>query len=92
MRSTRHGDDSGSSGDFRVQDRGRSFEASWADLLSRIRLRPIPGTATERDLIRVVDGEGVPCELIDGVLVEKVLDYRKGVLVGDDLRGQFLRA
>ncbi len=42
---------------------------------SRIRVRPAPGTATERDVIEVHDREGRLCELIDGVLVEKVMGY-----------------
>lgn len=38
----------------------------------RVRLHPLPGEATVEDLIRNNDVEkGVPCELIDGVLVEK---------------------
>jgi Uma2 family endonuclease len=40
--------------------------------LDRIRMHPLPGTATIDDLVRVNDGKrDVPCELIDGVLVEK---------------------
>ncbi|MEX0715939.1 MAG: Uma2 family endonuclease [Planctomycetaceae bacterium] len=42
----------------------------------RIRLHPPPGTATERDVVRVHDLEGRTCELIDGVLV-----YRAGTLL-----------
>lgn len=41
--------------------------------LSRIRLVPTPGTATERDVLDVQHREGVLCELIDGVLVEKTM-------------------
>ena len=37
----------------------------------RVRLSPIPGTATERDLIVENDHNDRICELIDGVLVEK---------------------
>jgi len=37
----------------------------------RIRLFPSPGTATEADLLWVLDHEDRVCELIDGVLVEK---------------------
>lgn len=40
--------------------------------LERIRLRPAPGQATVQDLIRNNDIlKAFPCELIDGVLVEK---------------------
>lgn len=38
----------------------------------RIRLFPSPGTATEADLLWAMDHEDRICELIDGVLVEKV--------------------
>ena len=37
----------------------------------RILLDPPPGTATEADLLRLADGDGPVCELVDGVLVEK---------------------
>lgn len=39
---------------------------------SRVRWKPYPGTATEQDLIAIVDGpEKRLCELIDGTVVEK---------------------
>ncbi len=41
----------------------------------RIRLRPAPGTAREEDVVAVHDHEGLLCELVDGVLVEKVMGY-----------------
>lgn len=41
--------------------------------LNRIRLHPFPGTATMEDVLRLSEGEPKRlCELIDGVLVEKV--------------------
>jgi Uma2 family endonuclease len=43
--------------------------------LDRIRMKPSPGTATERDLLRLLDSENRICELIDGVLVEKTMGY-----------------
>ena len=54
---------------------------SMADLLKhfggiapeRIRLHPYPGTATERDVTRLNDHEDRLYELVDGVLVEKVM-------------------
>jgi Uma2 family endonuclease len=47
----------------------------------RIRVRPPPGTATEADLIAALDGaEKILCELIDGVLVEKVVGARESYL------------
>jgi Uma2 family endonuclease len=46
----------------------------------RIRLYPSPGTATEKDLLHVLDHENVPCELIDGVLVEKPMGAKESFL------------
>ncbi len=47
----------------------------------RILLKPTPGKATERDLIRLLDGPNKRiCELIDGVLVEKALGLRESLL------------
>ena len=40
-----------------------------------MRLYPTPGTATEKDLIRVLDHEDRPCELVEGTLVEKPMGY-----------------
>jgi Uma2 family endonuclease len=59
--------------------------ATIADLLkrlgdipaSRVRLHPTPGTATEKDLLEVVDRERWPCELVEGTLVEKTVGYGK---------------
>src|SRR4051794_8493633 len=49
----------------------------------RILLRPTPGTATERDLIRAQSGPHERlCELIDGVLVEKAMGWRESLLAG----------
>jgi Uma2 family endonuclease len=47
---------------------------------SRVRMRPLPGTATEKDLLKLCDHTGVICELVDGILVEKVMDYAEGSL------------
>ncbi len=45
---------------------------------SRIVLDPIPGTATEEDCLRFLESDDLPiCELIDGVLVEKVMGFRE---------------
>jgi Uma2 family endonuclease len=65
--------------------------ADWvtaADLLNRLggiaagrlRLRPAPGTATEQDLLDIYDREKCRCELVDGVLVEKVVGYPESML------------
>lgn len=49
----------------------------------RIRLKPRPGTATEKDLIH--ENEVVcrgTCELVDGCLVEKAMGAREALLAG----------
>lgn len=52
----------------------------------RVRWKPYPGTATERDLIAVVDGpERRLCELVDGTFVEKPVgqyESRLALLIG----------
>jgi Uma2 family endonuclease len=72
-----------------------------ADLLARlgnippkrVRLYPTPGTATEKDLIWVLDHENRPCELVEGTLVEKPMGYDESeigvnilILVGSFVR------
>jgi len=54
--------------------------------LERIRMNPLPGTATERDLLRVVERENIPCELIDGTLVEKPMGAKEGFLAAELIR------
>jgi hypothetical protein len=41
----------------------------------RVRISPAPGTATEQDVIDIEAQEDRLCELVDGVLVEKVMGY-----------------
>jgi len=49
--------------------------------LQRIRFRPFPGTATEKDVLTVHrSSEKRLCELIDGVLVEKAMGTREALL------------
>lgn len=64
---------------------------TFADLLhelgdipaERVLMWPAPGTATEEDLIRLLDGEPKRlCELVDGVLVEKAMGFRESVFAG----------
>jgi Uma2 family endonuclease len=43
----------------------------------RIRLHPSPGEATKKDLLEVNNRN---CELIDGIIVEKVMGFREGIL------------
>ena len=59
----------------------------------RIRFRPAPGTATEEDVIKIRDRERRLFELIDGVLVEKVMGYWESVLAIELARllGNFVR-
>jgi len=46
----------------------------------RVRFRPLPGTATEKDVLDVQAREGRLCELVDGVLVEKGMGFRESFL------------
>jgi Uma2 family endonuclease len=46
----------------------------------RILLDPPPGTATEKDLIRVNRRRDRICELVDGVLVEKAMGFKESWL------------
>jgi Uma2 family endonuclease len=46
----------------------------------RIRLDPVPGTASEQDLIRLHERTDRLYELVDGTLVEKVMGYLEGSL------------
>lgn len=48
--------------------------------LDRIRFRPPPGTATVADVLRLVEKDGIICELVDGVLVEKVMGFGEAQL------------
>ena len=50
--------------------------------LDRIRLYPPPGMATVEDALAIGDHEDRLCELVDGVLVEKVLSTYESVLAG----------
>lgn len=49
----------------------------------RVRLHPLPGTATERDLIRLNDHTNRLYELVDGVLVEKIMASLESSLACD---------
>ena len=46
---------------------------------SRVRFQPWPGTATVRDVAAVHDTENRLCELVDGVLVEKVMGFDESI-------------
>ena len=47
---------------------------------ARMRLRPLPGTATEADVLDVRQRHGLLCELVEGVLVEKLMGFRESFL------------
>lgn len=82
--------------------KSQSAFATIADLIRdlgvparRIRIKPLPGTAVEKDLIRINDRKlGGLCELIDGTLVEKAMGYREGLLAAFliEIIGPFVRA
>lgn len=48
----------------------------------RIRLFPYPGTATEEDALRILERQGLNCELVDGILVEKDMASFESLLGG----------
>jgi len=51
--------------------------------LNRVRLWPMPGTATEKDVIAAMEAPRKRlCELVDGVLVEKAEGTREALLAG----------
>lgn len=50
--------------------------------LDRIRLYPPPGMATEEDVLAIKNREDRLCELVDGVLVEKVMASYESLLAG----------
>jgi Uma2 family endonuclease len=73
-----------------------NFPPTWsmADLLKhfggiapeRIRLNPPPGTATERHVTELQDHEDRQYELVDGVLVEKIMGLPESYVAGKILR------
>jgi Uma2 family endonuclease len=48
--------------------------------VERVRLSPLPGTATEQDVIDIRERERRLCELVDGVLVEKPMGLIESLL------------
>jgi Uma2 family endonuclease len=50
--------------------------------LERILFDPWPGTATEADLLRLVEGDTL-CELIDGTLVEKPMGLAEAIIAAN---------
>jgi Uma2 family endonuclease len=49
----------------------------------RVRIHPVPGTATERDLLRLMSKTDRLFELVDGTLVEKAYNYADSGLTVD---------
>ena len=49
---------------------------------TRVRTHPAPGTATIADVIEIQERDGVLCELVEGVLVEKVMGFSESGLGG----------
>jgi Uma2 family endonuclease len=61
----------------------------------RIRWKPTPGTATEKDLLDLLDGDDKRlCELVDGTLVEKAVGIHQSFLAATLITflGSFVRA
>ena len=50
---------------------------------SRVRFRPAPGRATEKDVIRIEATENRLFELVDGVLVEKAMGATEALLASN---------
>lgn len=48
----------------------------------RVRYQPLPGTATEQDVLEIKAKENRLFELVDGVLVEKAMGFWESVLAG----------
>jgi len=59
----------------------------------RVRLSPFPGTATEKDLLKVSAHDDRLFELVDGMLVEKAVGFRESLLAVALLRllGPFVK-
>ncbi len=48
----------------------------------RIRFSPLPGTATSDDVAAIEQHENRLYELVDGVLLEKVMGFRESIIAG----------
>ena len=46
----------------------------------RVRLEPVPGHATKKDLLSLLGRDKTLCELVDGTLVEKVAGHLESAL------------
>lgn len=66
-----------------------AIELEWPEIIARrfgaippwrVRSDPQPGTATERDVLRIHASEKRLCELVDGILVEKAMGYEESLV------------
>jgi Uma2 family endonuclease len=59
----------------------------------RVRLHPPPGQATERDVLEIHARMKRLCELVDGVLVEKAMEFRESFLAASIIQilGEFVK-
>src|SRR5204862_393406 len=56
------------------------WRALWEVPLERIVMNPLPGTATEQDLLKFVERDKRLVELIDGTLVEKPMGWLESLI------------
>ncbi len=63
-------------------DNAQEWHDSLGDVpLRRIIFDPLPGTATEQDLLTLVEGDNKRlCELVDGTLVEKPVGFEESLI------------
>lgn len=50
--------------------------------LDRVLFHPSPGTATKQDVVDLMEHEGKLCELVEGVLLEKIMGWNESSLAG----------
>jgi Uma2 family endonuclease len=70
----------GAKAKVQYEDMGELLERLGNISPKRVRMNPLPGTATERDLIRMHGARRALYELIDGTLVEKGMGHKEAVL------------
>jgi len=66
----------------RVQTLGDLIDRLGGVSPRRVRLSPLPGQATEEDVLRAEAHDGCLCELVDGTLVEKAMGFTESLLAG----------
>lgn len=72
---------------------GDLFQRLGAIPLSRLQMTPAPGSATEQDVVELQIREDRLCELVDGMLLEKVMGSYESMLAMElgILLGQYIR-